>query len=246
MSKFSYFLSRNKGKVIGWCSFILVVTATCFAIYFLNIMTTKADSVNSYKYSSKNDNNAKIIGLDDNKEEKKEAENNDNSSSKIKVDIKGSVKHEGVYELDSNKRVVDAIELAGGATSKADLSVTNLSKKLKDEMVIIIYSKEELKYFVKVKEEENLKNTECITKTPVNNACIESDVNVSNEKSNKISINNATLEELLTLNGIGETKAKAIIEYREKNGAFSSLEDLTKVDGIGQALFDKIKENITL
>lgn len=247
MSKFSYFFSRNKGKIIGWISFILVVAGACFAIYFLNIMTTKADSVDSRKYSSRNDENAKIIGLDDSdKEDKNEEEEEKVTSSKIKVDIKGSVKHEGVYELDSNKRVVDAIELAGGATSKADLSVTNLSKKLKDEMVIIIYTKEEVKNFIKVKEEEVLKNTQCISKTPVNNSCIEENVDVGSDKKSKISINTATLEELLTLSGIGEAKAKSIIEYREKNGAFTSLEDLTKVDGIGQALFDKIKENISL
>lgn len=247
MSKFSYFFSRNKGKIIGWISFILVVAGACFAIYFLNIMTTKADSVDSRKYSSRNDENAKIIGLDDSdKKDKNEEREEKVTSSKIKVDIKGSVKHEGVYELDSNKRVVDAIELAGGATSKADLSVTNLSKKLKDEMVIIIYTKEEVKNFVKVKEEENLKNAQCISKTPVNNSCIEEEVDVGSDKKSKISINTATLEELLTLSGIGEAKAKSIIEYREKNGAFTLLEDLTKVDGIGQALFDKIKENITL
>lgn len=247
MSKFSYFFSRNKGRIIGWLSFILVVAGACFAIYFLNIMTTKADSVDSRKYSSRNDENAKIIGLDDSdKKDKNEEKEEKVTYSKIKVDIKGSVKHEGVYELDSNKRVVDAIELAGGATSKADLSVTNLSKKLKDEMVIIIYTKEEVKNFVKVKEEESLKNVQCISKTPVNNSCIEEEVDTGDDKKSKISINTATLEELLALSGIGEAKAKSIIEYREKNGAFTSLEDLTKVDGIGQALFDKIKENITL
>ena len=105
-----------------------------------------------------------------------------------RIDIKGSVKHEGVYELDSNKRVVDAIELAGGATSKADLSVTNLSKKLKDEMVIIIYTKEEVKNFIKVKEEEVLKNTQCISKTPVNNSCIEENVDVDSDKKSKIQL----------------------------------------------------------
>ena len=78
------------------------------------------------------------------------------------------------------------------------------------------------------------------------NSCIEENVDVGSDKKSKISINTATLEELLTLSGIGEAKAKSIIEYREKNGAFTSLEDLTKVDGIGQALFDKIKENISL
>ena len=75
-----------------------------------------------------------------------------------------------------------------------------------------------------------------------NDACI----NNANNTTNKISINKATLEELMTLNGIGETKAKDIISYREKNGGFTNIEDLMKVTGIGENTFAQIKENITL
>lgn len=247
MSKFSYFLSRNKGKIIGWISFILVVGAVCIAIYFLNIMTTKADSLDSYNYNSKNEENSKIVSLDNERKESniKEEKTQKEDLDKIKVDIKGSVKNAGVYELESNKRVVDAIEKAGGATKNADLSVTNLSKKLKDEMVIIVYSKDEVKDLVNVKNQEMIKNEDCITKAPTNNSCIE-EVKEEDLVSQKISINSASYEELLKLNGIGQSRAEAIIEYRTKNNGFKQIEELMNIDGIGQALFDKIKDDITL
>ena len=113
-------------------------------------------------------------------------------------------------------------------------------------MVIIVYSKEEVKK-LKTNKEENVKCPE------VNNACIKDEVSeplietkkTKDEKNTKISINTATEKELETLTGIGESKAKAIISYREKEGAFKAIEEITKVSGIGQSVFDKIKNNIT-
>lgn len=166
---------------------------------------------------------------------------------KIMVDIKGNVINPGIYELEDTKRVIDAINKAGGLTEIADTSVLNLSKKLKDEMVIIVYSYEEVANFTIIKEQEQVKQEECVKGVnDINNdACIE-ESNKEYNTNSKVSINTATLEELMSLDGIGESKAKAIIEYREKNGEFKVLEDLLKVNGIGEGLFAKIKENITL
>ena len=164
---------------------------------------------------------------------------------KYKIDIKGEIIYPGIYSLDKNSRVMDVITLAGGLTEQADTSVINLSKKIKDEMVIIIYSKEEVNDFKKTKEIEEQVQEKCIqkdTESLQNDACI-----VEEEKpSGKVSINNATKEEFMTLPGIGESKAKDIIDYREKNGPFTSIEDLTKISGIGESIFAKIKEDITL
>ena len=166
---------------------------------------------------------------------------------KVMIDIKGNVVNPGIYELEENKRVIDAINKAGGLTETADTSVLNLSKKLKDEMVIIVYSYDEVANFTIVKEKEQLKQQECAkgVNNVENDACIEENNEVVNDNS-KVSINKASIEELMTLEGIGESKAKAIIDYREKNGEFTTIEDLLKVNGIGESLFAKIKENITL
>ncbi len=160
----------------------------------------------------------------------------------LKVDIKGEINIPGIYSLEENSRIMDAIEMAGGLTENADTTMINLSKKIKDEMVIIIYSKEEVNDFKKTKEIEERVHEKCIEgteKTLQNDACIE-----NTSETNKININTASKEQLMTLPGIGESKAKDIIDYREKNGLFQSIEDLKKVPGIGDNIYDQIKESI--
>lgn len=176
------------------------------------------------------------------------------NSNKIKIDLKGAVNSPGVYELEEGMRVIDAINMAGGLLDTADTTILNLSKKLIDEMTIIIYTKEEIKNY-----QDKNKTTEYVyvevdsCPDKINQACItpyKSETNKSDtsvdDKAELISINTATLEELQTLNGIGESKAKAIIQYREENGNFSTIEDIKKVSGIGDSAFEKIKDNITI
>ena len=165
---------------------------------------------------------------------------------KYKVDIKGQINNPGIYEVVISSRVIDVINLAGGLTVNADTSVINLSKKVIDEMVIIVYSKEEVTNFKKTKEIEQQVQNQCVQKDEnslKNDACISSNNNIS---TNKISINNASKEELMTLPGIGESKAKDIIDYRTKNGPFKKLEDLKNIPGIGENVYNNLKENITL
>lgn len=184
-------------------------------------------------------------------------------TTKYIVDIKGEVKRPGVYILDKGKRVIDVVKKAGGFTVYADASANNLSKKITDEMVIIIYSEKEIANYLVTKEKEAKKEEKCQNDIIVNNSCIgdSSDKksvskdktdskDVSKNKSDSdsseklVSLNTATAEELMTLSGIGESKALAIIEYREKK-KFDSIEEIKEVSGIGDALFEKIKDYIT-
>lgn len=160
--------------------------------------------------------------------------------SKQYIDIKGNVKNPGVYEFNENDRVIDAINLAGGLKKNANTSNINLSQKLKSEMVIYIYSNDDIK-----KNEENMScDTKCKTEVIEVNNCIETNENKNNDE--KININTASLEELLKISGIGESKAKNIIEYRETNGKFKNIEEIKNINGIGDSLFNKIKDNITI
>ena len=176
--------------------------------------------------------------------EKKLVKKKDSFVEKIQVDIKGEINYPGIYKVDSNLRVMDVIKLAGDLTENADTSVINLSKKVSDEMVIIIYSKEEVLDFKKTKEIEKQVEERCVQKDEnslVNDACIE-----CSTSNGKVNINTASIDELKNLSGIGEKKAKDIVSYREKNGNFNYIEDIMKVAGIGEANFAQIKEDITV
>ncbi len=165
---------------------------------------------------------------------------NNKESNTIKIDIKGEVKKPGVYEVTENMNVNDAIKMAGGLKKGASTDNINLSKTLKNEMVIIISKK--LK--------ENIKNTIKNDALPSSSEVIgeqkNSDTNnIQNDSNKLISLNKGSLDELMTIPGIGEQKAKQIIEYRNSN-AFTSIEDIKNVSGIGESLFEKIKDYITI
>lgn len=219
----------RKQIILGIIIFIIIGFTTTYIIYKLKIN----------KKETKNE-----IVINKTNLEKKTKKEQEEYNEKYQVDIKGEIISPGIYKVDINSRVMDVIMLAGGLTENADTSVINLSKKVIDEMVIIVYSKDEVASFKEIKELEKQVNNKCLEpdeNSLINNACIE-----NNTITTKISINTATLEELIKLPGIGESKAKEIITYRESNGLFQQIEDITKVPGIGESLFAKIKENITL
>lgn len=167
----------------------------------------------------------------------------------IYVDVKGAIQNPGVYEVAEGKKVIDVINLAGGFTEEADTSMINLAKKVSDEMVIIIYTASEVKNTTETETIVKVIEKECICPEITNDACINQSENKTSEEATtdkKVNINTALLEELLTLTGIGESKAEAIIAYREENGKFEKTEDLMNVSGIGESLYEKIKDNITV
>jgi competence protein ComEA len=165
----------------------------------------------------------------------------------IYVDVKGAVKKPGVYELKSTERVNDAVLKSGGLKETADTSIINLSKRLTDEMVIIVYTKEEVKKMTENNPIIKYIDKECQCPEITNQACIN-----NNEQSNdienktKISLNNATLEQLQTLPGIGSSKAIEIVNYRDNNGGFKSIDELKEISGIGSATFEKLKDLVTI
>lgn len=175
-----------------------------------------------------------------------EKEEDDLKDDLVYVDIKGAVKKPGVYKINSDKKIIDVITIAGGLMENANTDNINLSKKVTDEMVIIIYTDEEVKNSNIVDTVIKVIDKECVCPNIQNDGCINTEINDSITNVNKtININTATLEELMSINGLGEAKAKAIIKYREENGYFKIIDDLLNVSGIGEALFEKIKEYIT-
>ena len=175
--------------------------------------------------------------------------------NKVFVDVKGAVVNPGVYEIEDTKKVIDVINLAGGLKDGADTSLINLAKKVTDEMVVIIYTEEQVKE-ASLESNSMVKPIDTVCECPeiTNDGCINQNNTSENSSTSddndvltgKINLNTATMEELQTLSGIGESKAQAIIDYREENGDFQSIEEIKNVSGIGDALYEKIKDNITV
>ena len=179
--------------------------------------------------------------------------------SEYKVDIKGAIANPGVYIGNDNTRVIDIIDMAGGLLENSDITVINLSKKVFDEMVIIIYTKEELEKMLNGEEinyDNIITDKEILFPDIKNDAVIEEETNTSNNESTKeeskteeisiVNINTASIEELDSLPGIGSSKAQNIIDYRNINGKFGSVEEILNVNGIGTALYEQIKAYITV
>lgn len=148
------------------------------------------------------------------------AENGTKKKESIFVHVCGAVKKSGVYELKEGSRVCDAIIAAGGFKKTANQTFLNQAQVLSDGEQIVV---------------------------PAKGKAVQNVEEMSDSKSiQKISINHATCEELMTLPGIGESKANSIIKYREENGSFQTLEDLKKIQGIKDGVYSKIIDYIML
>ena len=141
----------------------------------------------------------------------------------IVVEIKGEVNKPDVYILNQGSIVKDLIDMAGGLTDEANIDNINRAKELQNHELVIISNTNSI-------DEETIEGN---VKSAINN-------------DGKVNINLATIEELMTIPGIGEVKANSIIEYRESNGGFKNLDELMNIDGIGEKTLSKISEKITL
>ena len=140
------------------------------------------------------------------------------------VYVTGAVKKPGVYAVKQGSRVFEVIEKAGGMTKAAKKDCINQAETVADSQNINIITKKQYKKLISNEKNQN---------------------NDNKTGSGKININSADVAELTGLSGIGEAKAKAIIQYRNENGNFTNIEDIKKVSGIGDALFKKISNEIT-
>lgn len=146
----------------------------------------------------------------------------------VVVYVTGAVKSPGVVELNSNQRLKDAIDMVGGFTEDADISSINLAEFVKDEQHYVV---------TKIGETPSPQTVSSNTGTTTPNKA---------NNNSLININTATKEELKSLNGIGDALSQRIIDFREQNGAFSDIESIKRVSGIGEKKFEGIKDYITV
>lgn len=160
------------------------------------------------------------------------------------VHICGAVSAPGVYELPAGSRIIDAVEAGGGFLPEADEACCNLAEEIVDGCQIYIMTKSESCADGQTEKKAGIQTSP------------DSDMQMTdrNVRSNSapalenglVNLNTADVAALMTLPGIGESRAKAIISYREQHGAFAKIEDIMKISGIKQAAFSKIKDKITV
>ncbi|MDR3156495.1 MAG: helix-hairpin-helix domain-containing protein [Lactobacillales bacterium] len=220
---FEEFFTSHKKNVIG-VGVGLILSLTLFLLFLLfhespKIQKEEVDFLQSSTISS-------------HKKSEKVVKTSHSSSLEIYVDVKGAVKHPGMYHLSEGKRVDDAIKLAGGTTDLADVSQVNYALLLTDQMIV---------YVPQIGEETQ----KGVLDSGKNNGMAR-DGKICSKEEKQVNLNTATLEELKGLTGIGEKKAQKIIDYREEKGKFSKVDDLQNVDGFGVKTIEKLRKNLTV
>lgn len=226
---------KLKEKIIGALSILILSIIFLVAGYIINHNKEeeyKEVFLDEQQYFQSQ--NSKGNGENENTENKdsnnKDSENQENvNDSKIVVDIKGAVKAPKEYELKAGSRVRDLIEIAGGLTPEADEEKIYFSKILEDEQCIKIYKigEEVLDSEIEVEEQQE-KDTGAV------------------DSKGKININKATVDELMTIPGIGQVKAQSIVDYRNENGKFNSVDELTNITGIGVKTLEKLRDKVDI
>ena len=222
---------NKKNKII---IIIGVIILFLICIYFVYSKSDEGEMISSEGRIENSiiENNTKE------KEEKQEEKN------KIIIHITGMISNEGILELEEGSRISDAIEKAGGLKEGADVSQINLAFILSDGMKIHIPNVNDRK------EKNEDKTNTYITKesgvSTIEETQNQNNVTEKNKTIAMVNINKADMKQLQTLPGIGDSTAQKIINYRNENGKFNSIEDIKNVKGIGDSKFVKIKEYITV
>lgn len=162
-------------------------------------------------------------------------DDNRKKQNKAILHVCGEVRNPGVYSVDCEARVIDAIKAAGGFTKEAAEDAFNQADFITDGQRIYVPSKKEI---------ESLSETE-IAEVVFSSSAERENKDGSSNKT-KVNINKATKEELMTIPGIGESKAESILAYRLEHGKFTTIEELQNISGIKSAIFNKMKDGITV
>ena len=162
----------------------------------------------------------------DEKVSEESEETKETEQEPIWVYVCGQVVCPGVYELKNGDRVYQAIDAAGGFTEAASREFWNQAEILSDGQKIYVPTKEETEQFGSATEKGTM--------------------DAGKSEDGRVNLNTASKQELTSLSGIGESRAEAIIRYREENGGFQSIEEIKKIEGIKEGIFEKIKNDITV
>jgi len=224
---------KIKEKIIGALSILILSIIFLVAGYMINRNNEKPyedvfiNEEESLKGTASSENQENIDS--GNKQNADSANEKSIENDNIVVDIKGAVKNPKEYKLKSGSRIRDLIQMAGGLTEEANEEKIYFSKILEDEQCIKIYKigeeVEDLEMEVQEQEEKSKGSV---------------------DSKGKININKATVEELMTVPGIGQVKAQSMVDYRNDNGNFKSVDELTNISGIGVKTLEKLRDKVDI
>lgn len=218
---------KNKEKIIGAIAIGVIVLVFLTVGYYTTRpqKLTQKDMEEVFvdsKANKENTNNKNKEASGGN--QKKEAEEREF----VTVEIKGCVKKPDVYKLKKGANVKELIEMAGGLTEDGDDTNINRATVLKNEQCILIMTKDS-------QNQKQMQNNK-VSSTTIND----------NKKDEKIDLNSATVEQLDSLPGVGKVTAEKIVEYREKQGGFKSIDELKSIGGLGDKKIDKFRDKICI
>lgn len=221
------YLIKNKKITVG-ILVIIIIISICYYIYSrkTNFLSIQEEYLEIDAQESEN------LSTED-----KNITNETKEKNIIIVHVSGAVNQEGIVELGENSRIADAIEKAGGLKEEACIDEINLAYVLEDGIKIHIPTVEE--------QREKTENSN-LSITNVSGVDLNSEKGSNKKQTGKININTATKEELEILPGIGPAISMKIINYRNENGKFKSIEDIKEVSGIGESKFNNIKDMISV
>ncbi|HCL04025.1 MAG TPA: competence protein ComEA [Lachnoclostridium phytofermentans] len=234
---------EKKSKIAGFCLILALIVAggiyssTVFGgkadpeVVLLNDEGKKQEIPKDPKDTSEELADITIVNEKEVSKENLEQE----LSSEAVIHVCGEVNNPGVYTLSEKARVVDAIEAAGGVTKDAAEDAFNQAALITDGQRIYVPNKKEVETL------SDAEIAEVVLSTPIGK-----EKNDESSNKTKVNINKATKEELMTIPGIGEAKALSIISYRTEHGVFSTIEELQNISGIKSAVFNRMKDFITV
>ena len=217
----SFSMLTQKQKIYLGIAIVIII---CMIFYY--IFTNNSD----YNYEELDEIGEKTESIF---QSSKEAEKN-----KIVLHITGAVNEEGIVRIEEGARIIDVVEAAGGLKEDAELKNVNLAYIVEDGQKIYIPYKSDT--------EEQEEEIPFVSIDAGKDVITDTEVNNSNGSKLKVNINKASQADLQLLPGIGESTALKIIEHREKNGKFASIEEIKNVSGIGDAKYENIKDYIII
>lgn len=240
------YFAGNKDKTIK----ILIIAVIILAAAFVFLTRTDKDEISLEKsQTTAGDQESSGTGSDESSEE-----NEESSSDIVICDVSGAVKAPKVVELKKGSRISDAIDSAGGLTGKADITNINRAAIVNDgDKIYIPEAGESSQVTAETNNGVNNSSTDSTSgqndpqaNSDQNNGANASGTAGDTRSSGKINLNSADSAALQQINGIGPVTADKIIEYRNDKGAFTKLEQLKEISGIGEKTFEKLKEEVTI